>query len=89
MIPTSHVVLHRRGRPSFGERENPVAGVVAALTPLGPSTTVTMAVDGPDGPPLVFTLPTHAARRNGLEPGAALIVSLLAEGIHLMPPEEG
>jgi len=87
MIPASHVVLHRRGRPSFGERENPVHGRVGELVVLGENTSVTMQVDNADGAPLTFQVSTHAARRNALAPGAELTVSLLAEGIHLMPPE--
>ena len=30
----------------------------------------------------------HVARRNGIEPGAAVVVSLLADMIHLMPAAE-
>ena len=32
-----------------------------------------------------FSVPTHVARRNGIEQGATASVSLLADGIHLMP----
>ena len=35
---------------------------------------------------LHFSVPTRVAERNGVVPGAAVNVSLLAEGIHLMPP---
>jgi molybdate transport system ATP-binding protein len=35
---------------------------------------------------LHFNVPVHVARRNGVEPGARLRVSLLSEGIHLMRP---
>ncbi len=86
MIPPSHIVLHRRGRPSLGERENPVPGTVGEMVELGETTSVTMWVDGDPERPLNFTVATHAARRNALAPGADLRVSLLAEGIHLMPP---
>lgn len=87
LIPPSHIVLHRRGRPSFGERENPVSGEVGEMVVLGENALVTMWVDGDPDCPLNFTVATHAARRNGLAPGEALTVSLLAEGIHLMPTE--
>ena len=33
------------------------------------------------------TVPAHVARRNGLARGETATVSLLAEGIHVMPPE--
>ncbi|HET6521419.1 MAG TPA: ABC transporter ATP-binding protein, partial [Geminicoccaceae bacterium] len=85
VIPPSHIVLHRRGRPSLGERENPVPGTVAELAVLGETTVVTMLVDGRDDGPLNFTVSTHAARRNALAQGEPIAVSLLADGIHLMP----
>jgi molybdate transport system ATP-binding protein len=89
MVPASHVVLHRRDRPSRGERENPVAGVVEQLATLGETTAVTLRVEGaPTHSRLNFSLSTHAARRNGLTPGVRATVSLLADGIHLMPAED-
>jgi molybdate transport system ATP-binding protein len=87
MIPPAHIVMHRRDRESRGERENAIAGRVAELVTLGESSQVTMAVDGRPGEPLTFSISTHAAGRNGLAAGAELTVSLLAAGIHLMPPE--
>lgn len=86
VVAPDFVVLHRRDRPSRGDRENPVRGVVTELLPLGPSANVNMAVDGDAAVPLTFAVPTHVARRNGLALGAAITVSLLAEGIHLMRP---
>jgi molybdate transport system ATP-binding protein len=85
LVPPSHIVLHRRGRPSLGERENPVPGTVSELVLLGETALVTMAVDGDATCILNFSIPAHAAERNGLEPGADIRVSLLADGIHLMP----
>jgi len=82
-IPGSHVILHRRDRPSRGERENPVRGVIADFLPLGENVSVVIRVDGP-GEHLRVTFPLHVARRNGLEAGAEVVVSLLRDGIHLM-----
>ena len=82
-IPGSHVILHRRDRPSRGERENPVRGVIADFLPLGENASVVIRVDGP-GEHLRVTFPLHVARRNGLEAGAEVVVSLLRDGIHLM-----
>jgi molybdate transport system ATP-binding protein len=82
-VPPAFVVLHRRDRPSRGEHENPLAGVIADCLPLGENTAV--AFRTADGESLHFSVPTHVARRNGLAPKAAAAVSLLAEGIHLMP----
>jgi molybdate transport system ATP-binding protein len=86
MIPASAVVLHRRDRPSAGERENPVHARVLDLLALGEEARVTLDVNDPDGGTLMLSLPLHAARRNGLAPGEACTVSLLAEALHLMPP---
>lgn len=87
-VPPSDVVLHRRGRPSQGERENPVVGRVAEIVVLGGVTLVTLdfahTVDT-----LRFEIATHAARRNGLARGEAVTVSLLAAGVHPMLAEKG
>ncbi|MGM0857316.1 MAG: ABC transporter ATP-binding protein [Pseudomonadota bacterium] len=82
-LPPSDIVLHRRGRPSHGERENPVAASVDDMLVLGGMTSVALRVQ--HGDVLRFDIATHAARRNDLTPGAAVHVSLLAGGIHLMP----
>ncbi len=83
-IPMSGVLLHRRDRPSRGERENPVEGFVAECVPLGEDTTLTMRVDGA-ATALWVRVPTHVAERNGVRAGERIGVSLLAEMIHLMP----
>jgi len=87
-IPQGHIVLHRRDRPSRGERENPVSGVVTEYLALGENVALTVAVNGPGRPPLFMTVPAHTARRNGIVQGVEIGVSLLAEGIHLMPADE-
>ena len=71
VVPTSHVLLHRRERPSRGERENPVHGKVADIVTLGEQTTVMLLVDDRADGKLTFTVSTHAARRNALAPGVA------------------
>jgi molybdate transport system ATP-binding protein len=84
MIPSSHVILHRRDRPSRGEHENPVPGTLLECLMLGETTSCVLAVDGDPRLPLAFSLPTHVAQRNGLAAGVAATVSLLAAGIHVM-----
>ncbi|WP_355660486.1 ABC transporter ATP-binding protein [Halomonas salifodinae] len=83
-IPPSDVLLHRRDRPSRGERENPVSGTVSEMVVLGGITLITLSFPHTDDS-LRFEIATHAARRNGLARGEAVTVSLLAAGIHLMP----
>ena len=87
-IPQGHVVLHRRDRPSRGERENPVFGTVVEYLQLGENVALSVAVGGPARPPLFLTIPTHAAHRNGIAQGVEVGVSLLREGIHLMLADE-
>jgi molybdate transport system ATP-binding protein len=87
VIPSANVILHRRDRPSRGERENPVSGTVVESVPLGESTSVVLRVDGDSAVSLSLSVPTHVARRNGIAVGATVTVSLLAENIHLMPWE--
>jgi len=86
-LPPSDVVLHRRGRPSQGERENPVRARVDTLVVLGGVTAVTLAFEHTERT-LSFEIATHAARRNDLARGESVQVSLLAAGIHLMPAQD-
>jgi molybdate transport system ATP-binding protein len=83
MIPAENLILHRRDRPSKGEKENPVSGEIKEFVPLGESSSVTMKVDDNEQF-LSMSVPSHVAQRNGLEKGGALSVSLLSDGIHLM-----
>lgn len=86
VIPPEGVLLHRHERPSRGEAENPVAGSVQDCLRLGPFTQIRLVPDG-GGEPIAFSVPTHVAERNGIAPGAAARVTLLAGSIHLMPWE--
>lgn len=87
-IPQGHLVLHRRGEPARDERENPVSGVVGSYVRLGNNAAVSVHVGGLDRPPLFMSLPVHVAQSNGIERGTDVVVSLLSDGIHLMPPDE-
>ena len=84
LAPESHVVMHRRERPSRGEYENPVHGVVRDIVTLGGDARVTLDVNGA-GAPLTFEISAHVAARNNVAAGAGVSVSLLASGIHVMP----
>ena len=83
VVPESHVVMHRRERPSRGERENPVRGIARDVVVLGGDARVTLDLHGVDTP-LTFEVSAHVAARNRVEAGAEVGVSLLADGIHLM-----
>jgi molybdate transport system ATP-binding protein len=83
VIPPESIILHRRDRPSRGERENPVHGVIEQSIPLGENTSILMKLDKETT--MSFSIPTHTARRNNLLEGEEINVSLLAEAIHLMP----
>ena len=82
VIPADSIILHRRDRPSRGERENPIKGHIDELIPLGENTSVSMSTG--QGQPLYLSVPTHVARRNKLNQGGDIAVSLLSESIHLM-----
>lgn len=88
VIPPENVLLHRRDRPSQGERENPLSGVISEYVELGETVSVTLLLDGRADCPLAMSVPNHVARRNRLGPNEAVSVSLLAGGIHLMPRDD-
>lgn len=83
-IPASHVLLHRRDRPSRGDAENPVEGFVTDLLPLGETVRMTVAV-GQCGASFTVQVLVHVVQRNNLAPGSEVTLTLRAEGIHLMP----
>ena len=85
LVAGSGVALHRCGRPSVGERENPVPARVLDLLPMGDEARITLDVGDAAGGTLGFSMPLHAALRNGLMVGRECTVSLLREAIHLMP----
>ena len=88
-IPQSHLILHRRNRPSRGERENPVSGTVADAVRLGDNVAISININvgRSNRPPLFLSVPWHVAQRNGITAGVNIKVSLLTEGIHLMPTD--
>jgi len=89
VVPDGFIVLHRRDRPSRGEHENPVPGMIESVLAIGQTALVTLRPGHAPDLPIHFSVPLHVARRNGLAEGVAATVSLLAEGIHLLPPQAG
>ncbi|HLF96807.1 MAG TPA: ABC transporter ATP-binding protein [Methylococcaceae bacterium] len=88
MIPAHQVLLHRRDQLSRGERENPLSGRIAELLTLGSEALLSLEIDRRLKLHLSLRLPVHVVRRNNLAVGDEIGVSLLAQGIHLMPYEE-
>jgi len=82
VVAPEYVILHRRDRPSQGERENPVRGVVQECVSMGETTSVSIRIAGQLS--LAMNIATHHARRNQLAAGMEATVTLLAEGIHIM-----
>lgn len=83
-LSPSKVLLHQRVRPSRGEHENPVTGVIQDMVTLRGITTVLIVVEQSNGDLLQMDLPEHVATRNQLKLGETITVSLLSEAIHLM-----
>ncbi|MEK9673192.1 MAG: ABC transporter ATP-binding protein [Rhodospirillaceae bacterium] len=87
VVPPAFVVLHRGDRQSRGERENPAAGTVSGIRLLGDTAMISMSPENDPDTRLIFSVAAHTARRNGIEIGGQVSISLLAEGVHLMHPE--
>jgi len=83
-LSPSKILLHQRVRPSRGEHENPVSGVIQDMVTLRGITTVLIVVEQTNGTILQMDLPEHVAMRNQLMEGEMITVSLLSESIHLM-----
>ncbi len=86
-VPADSIIVHRRDRPSRGERENPLSGMVREAVRLGEMTELVAVVGGNDREPFHLAIPTHVARRNGIDVGVEIGFSIRAEAVHLMPAE--
>ncbi len=83
-LSPAKILLHQRVRPSRGEQENPVAGIIRDSVTLRGITTVLFSVELAKGAILQMDLPEHVAMRNQLNIGEEIRVSLLADAIHVM-----
>ncbi len=83
-ISPAKVLLHQRVRPSRGENENPVTGIIREMITLRGITTVLLDVGQRSALTLQMDLPEHVAIRNSLKLGDEITVSILSEAIHLM-----
>ncbi len=84
-LSPSKVLLHQRRRPSQGQQENPLNGIIHDMITLRGITTVLMTIPAADNALLQMDVPEHVVSRNGLQNGEQIGVSLLADAIHLMP----
>jgi molybdate transport system ATP-binding protein len=87
-LPDDGVILHRRDRPSRGEHENPLQGVVAEFVPLGAQVELTIHVNARADMALHTSISLHVAERNRIAKAEHVGVSLLASSIHIMPWQE-
>lgn len=83
MIDPASVLLHRRCGEAQGCRENPLFGVVGDYLVYGGQANFRVVLD--PRRQIAMSVPLHVARRNRLSEGERVGISLLAEGIHLMP----
>ena len=81
-IPQGQVVL------GDAAADNVLEGTVLQYARLGNNAAVTVAIGGADRPPLFLSVPLHVAHEHGVCRGAGIRIALLADGIHLMPPDD-
>jgi molybdate transport system ATP-binding protein len=85
IIQPSDILLHRRDRPSNGDRENPLHGRIVEYLESNGLAIMMVQVDRELQVNLSMNVPLHVARRNQLGLDEQIGMSLLGEGIHLMP----
>lgn len=85
MIQSANVLLHRRDRPSNGDKENPLQGEVIEYMESSGLSNMLVQIDRELNINIAISVPLHVAKRNGLGLNENIGISLLSEGIHLMP----
>jgi len=86
MIQSANILLHRRDRPSRGDRENPLQGNIIEYMEINGLSQIQVQLDKQlSNCCLAISVPIHVAKRNRLKLHDKIGLSLLAEGIHLMP----
>jgi len=86
LIEPSAIIMHRTDRPSKGERENPVLTRVSEAIEMGDELLLSVVVEATDET-MTFGISRHVATRNHVNVGNQVRLSVLSEGIHLMPYE--
>ncbi len=85
IIQSSNILLHRRDRPSNGEKENPLQGKIIEYLESNGLANLLVQVDPKLNINFTVNVPLHVAKRNKLGLNEQIGISLLSEGIHLMP----
>jgi molybdate transport system ATP-binding protein len=85
LIPADYVALENTKPPSGQGQENRLPGKVVDFNGLGEITLLTIRLRANSADLLRLTVASREARL--LKPGSDVTVRLLADGIHLMPPE--
>jgi molybdate transport system ATP-binding protein len=85
IIQSSNILLHRRDRPSNGEKENPLQGKIIEYLESNGLANLLVQVDPKLNINFTVNVPLHVAKRNKLGLNEQIRISLLSEGIHLMP----
>lgn len=85
MIQSANVLLHRRDRPSNGDKENPLQGAIIEYMESNGLANLLVEVDQQLKINIAMNVPLHVAKRNHLGLNEKIAISLLSEGIHLMP----
>jgi molybdate transport system ATP-binding protein len=88
-VSQGQLVLLGQGRVPATAKDNVVQGVIIQLVRLGNNAALAIAIGGAERPPLFMSVPLHVAQDHGLVVGADVTVSLVKEGIHLMPADAG
>jgi len=86
LIEPSAIIMHRTDRPSKGERENPVLTRVAEAVEMGDELLLNVVIEATNET-MAFGISRHVAARNQVNAGSQVRLSVLSEGIHLMPSE--
>lgn len=85
MIQSANVLLHRQDRPSNGDKENPLQGEVVEYLENNGLAILLIEVDPHLKTNISMNVPLHVAKRNNLSLHKKIGISLLSEGIHIMP----
>ncbi|MBE0471848.1 MAG: ABC transporter ATP-binding protein [Methyloprofundus sp.] len=84
MIQSGNILLHRRGRPSNGNNENPLQGQITEYMESSSLAFLRVQIASHADIHIAINVPLHVAKSNALALHESIGISLLSEGIHLM-----